>query len=150
MRKLGHWNVRIAPIEPTKLYFNLYASSLATLGNQICPRICHTKKISASPLISNLPEWNGFKHLVVCIDYFSKWTEAKALRDKKATSIAKFLYEVICRHGCIKIQINDLGCDFVNDVCTVLHEMTGAEQRVTSAYHLQANGLRQNRPIKEA
>ena len=53
--------------------------------------------------ISNLPESNGFKHLVVCIDYFSKWTEAKALRDKKATSIAKFLYEVICRHGCIKI-----------------------------------------------
>ena len=84
--------------------------------------------------ISNLPESNGFKHLVVCIDYFSKWTEAKALRAKKATSIAKFLYEVICRHGCIKIQINDQGREFVNDVCTVLHEMTGTEQRVTSAY----------------
>ena len=98
--------------------------------------------------ISNLPESNGFKHLVVCIDYFSKWTEAKALSDKKATSIAKFLYEVICRHGCIKIQINE----FVNDVCTVLHEMTGTEQRVTSAYHPQANGLceRQNRTIKVA
>ena len=27
--------------------------------------------------ICSLPEVDGFKHLLVCIDYFSKWSEAK-------------------------------------------------------------------------
>ena len=27
--------------------------------------------------ICNLPEVDGFKHIVVAIDYFSKWSEAK-------------------------------------------------------------------------
>ena len=102
--------------------------------------------------ICNLPEVDGFKHLVVCIDYFSKWSEAKPLKDKLATSVATFLYEIICRHGCMKIQINDQGREFVNEVMTQLHEMTGVDQRVTSAYHPQANGLceRQNRTIKDS
>ena len=52
----------------------------------------------------------------------------------------------------MKIQINDQGRAFVNDVSETLHKMTGTEQRVTSAYHPQANGLceRQNRSFKEA
>ena len=45
--------------------------------------------------ICNLPEVGGFKHLVVCIDYFSKWSEAKPLRDKSAPTIAQFLYELM-------------------------------------------------------
>ena len=34
----------------------------------------------------------------------------------------------------------------LNEVCKELYELTGVEQRVTSAYHPQANGLveRQN------
>ena len=40
--------------------------------------------------ICNLPDVDGFKHLVVCIDYFSKWSEAKPLKDKSATSVACF------------------------------------------------------------
>ena len=31
--------------------------------------------------ICNLPEVDGFQHLVVYIDYFSKWSEAKAVND---------------------------------------------------------------------
>lgn len=102
--------------------------------------------------ICNLPEVDGYKHLVVCIDYFSKWSEAKPLKDKLAESVSKFLYEIICRHGCMRIQINDQGKEFVNEVITNLHEMTGVDQRITSAYHPQSNGLceRQNRNIKES
>ena len=93
------------------------------------------------------------KHLVVCIDYFSKWSELKTIKDKIASIIARvqFLYEVICWHGCMKIQINDQGREFVNEVSKVLHNMIGTERCITSAYHLQSNGLceRQNRIIKD-
>ena len=100
----------------------------------------------------NLPEVDGYKHLVVCIDYFSKWSEAKPLKDKLAESVSKFLYEIICRHGCMRIQINDQGKEFVNEAITDLHEMTGVDQRITSAYHPQSNGPceHQNRNIKES
>ena len=52
----------------------------------------------------------------------------------------------------MRIQINDQGKEFVNEVSENLHEMTGIEQRITSAYHPQSNGLceRQNRTIKDS
>ena len=31
--------------------------------------------------LCNLPEVDGYKHLIVCIDYFSKWSEAKPTKD---------------------------------------------------------------------
>lgn len=101
--------------------------------------------------ICTLPEINGYKYLVVAIDYFSKWTEAKPLKQKDASSVAEFLYELITRHSCFDIQINDQGREFVNHVSETLHELTGVKQKVTSAYHPQANGLveRQNRTIKD-
>ena len=52
----------------------------------------------------------------------------------------------------MKVQINDQGREFVNKVNDNLHQMTGVEQRVTFAYHPQANGLveRQNRTVKDS
>ena len=102
--------------------------------------------------LCTLPEVDGFKHLIVCIDYSSKWSEAKAVKDKSALTVAKFLYEIICRHGCMRIHINDQGKAFVNEVTENLHEMTGTEQRITSAYHPQSNGLcqHQNRTVKDS
>ena len=41
----------------------------------------------------------------------------------------------------MRIQINDQGKEFVNAVSKNLHEMTGTEQRITSSYHPQSNGL---------
>ena len=39
----------------------------------------------------NLPEVDGFKHLIVLIDYFSKWSEVKPVEDKSAPTVAAFL-----------------------------------------------------------
>ena len=87
--------------------------------------------------ISCLPESDVYKYIVFAIDYFRKWSEGKALKDKSAGSVARFLFEFICRHGCIDIQVNDQGREFVNQVSTELHRLTGVEQRMTSAYHPQ-------------
>ena len=52
----------------------------------------------------------------------------------------------------MKTQINGQGREFVNEVHKVLHNMIGTEQRITSAFHPQSNGLweRQNRTIKDS
>ena len=94
----------------------------------------------------------GYVDIVVTVDYFSKWVEAEPTKDKTAETVASFLYRLVCRHGCAEVQINDQGRKFVNRVCTVLHELTGVNQRITSAYHPQSNGLteRNNRTIQTA
>ena len=79
--------------------------------------------------------------IVMSSYYFSKGSEAKPIKGKSAPTIAQFLYEVMCQHGCFEIQINDQGREFVNEVCKQLHELTEVEQRVTSSYHPQVNGL---------
>ena len=67
-------------------------------------------------------------------------------------TVATFLYELMCCHGYFEVQINDQGREFVNGVCTCLHNLTGVEKRITSAHHPQPNGLmeRKNRMIKNA
>ena len=115
----------------------------------ITPNVMHQVGVD----ICNLPEVNGMKHdLIVLIDYFSKWSEAKAAGDKSAITVARFLYKMMCRHGCFQTQINDQGKEFVNEISNELHRLTGTDQRVTSAYHPQSNGLceRQNRTIKDS
>jgi len=88
--------------------------------------------------IMQLPEVNGKRYVVVAIDYFSKYSEARAIDNKSASNVARFLLEeIICRHGCPSIQINDQGREFCNSVSDELHRLTGVKQRVTSAYHPQ-------------
>ena len=83
---------------------------------------------------------DGYVAIVVLIDYFTKFTIARAVKDKTAMTVCHFIYEeVICKYGCPNIQINDQGREFVNTVATRLQHMTGTKQRITSAYHPQVN-----------
>ena len=99
--------------------------------------------------IASLPECHGYNYFILAIDYFSKWTKGEPLKDKTPASVANFIFK-ICRHSCVKIQINDQGREFVNSVSTELHHLNGVHQWVTRAYHPQANGLveKQNGIIK--
>ncbi|GFO50461.1 Gag-Pol fusion protein [Plakobranchus ocellatus] len=85
----------------------------------------------------------GYSCMVVAVNYLSKLTgaELEALRRKTAIGVANFLYNCICRHGCIDYQINDRGRDFVNSILSSgLHRLTGVKQIVTIPYHSQVNG----------
>ena len=46
----------------------------------------------------------------------SKWLETKPIKDKSTSTIAQFLYDIICHHECMKIQINMQGRQFVNEI----------------------------------
>ena len=88
--------------------------------------------------VYSLRSTDGHVAIVMAVCYFSKWIEARPLKSKEASEVARFLYEdIICRHGCVAIQINDQGREFVNSVSAELHALTGTTQRITSAYHPQ-------------
>ncbi len=82
---------------------------------------------------------DGFAYAAILIDYFTKWTEGKALKSKCAEEVAEFLFECMTRHGCFEAIIHDQGTEFCNCVATELHRLTGTRQKVTSAYHPQGD-----------
>jgi hypothetical protein len=87
---------------------------------------------------------------MTCTDSFSKWPEAKPLKDKTAIGVADFLYELLTRYGVAEVIISDQGREFVNQINEELFRLTGTDHRISSAYHPQTNGLdeRMNQTIK--
>ena len=57
----------------------------------------------------------GNKYIVVAVDHFTKWPEARAIKEATAKEVSTFIYEeIICRHGCPKKIITDRGTHFNN------------------------------------
>ncbi|XP_074353957.1 uncharacterized protein LOC141692898 [Apium graveolens] len=81
------------------------------------------------------------KFIVVAIDYFTKWIEAKALAKITTNKIAQFFWEnVICRFGIPRILIIDNGRKFDNAEFRKYCDDSSIELRFTSIAHPQENG----------
>ena len=94
----------------------------------------------------------GKRYVVVAIDHFTKWVEARALEEADAQSIATFFYEdIIARHGVPKKITTDRGSEFVNDFIKILTSVYDIHHIKTTAYHPQGNGQveRVNRTLKD-
>lgn len=94
----------------------------------------------------------GNKYIVVATEYLTKWPEARAIPNAKASSVVSFFYEdIICRHGCPKVLLTDRGTHFVNEMLDSLCQELGVKHRLSTAYHPQTNGLveRFNRTLCE-
>jgi hypothetical protein len=84
----------------------------------------------------------GNRYIVVATEYLTKWPEAKAIQDTKATTIAKFIYEeIICQHGCPKVLLSDQGTPFCNELVDSLCKLMTIRHQLSSVYHPQTNGL---------
>jgi hypothetical protein len=93
----------------------------------------------------------GFRYIVVAVDHFTKWPEARALEEADAQSITRFLYEdIISRHGIPAILSSDQGTEFVNEMVAALTNVYKISHIKTTAYHPQGNGQveRTNQTLK--
>jgi len=62
-------------------------------------------------IVGPLPETkSGNKYILVAIDHYSKWCEAKAVADHGAKTAARFLEDdIVCRYGVPKFVLTDNG-----------------------------------------
>lgn len=99
-----------------------------------------------------MPPAQGFHYIILARCDLSGWVEGRAIRKKKASVVAKFLFEEIICRGTMPGQITcDGGTEFMKEVNTLL-ERYRIPKIKTTAYHPEGNGMleRGNRPIKEA
>ena len=84
---------------------------------------------------------NGHKHIIVAVDYFTKWTEAMPTFDCKAETATHFFFNhVITWFGVPKQLVSDHGAHFQDTVWAELSTMLKFEQRYSSSYYPQGNG----------
>jgi hypothetical protein len=93
--------------------------------------------------IGPLPKCNsGKRFIVIATDYVSKWVEARAIKNKTASEIAKFLVEeIFCRHGPVQVIRSDQGLEFMNKLVKLTTKLFESKMRYSSPYHPETNGL---------
>ncbi|GKC04567.1 reverse transcriptase domain-containing protein [Tanacetum coccineum] len=92
------------------------------------------------------------KFLIVAMDYFTKWIEAKSVVTITGNQIKKFVWDnIVCKFGLPGEIISDNGKQFRDDPFKDWCEKLCIRQHFTSVKHPQTNGLveRANRPSKK-
>ncbi|GKV27721.1 hypothetical protein SLEP1_g36857 [Rubroshorea leprosula] len=84
----------------------------------------------------------GVTHLIVGVDYFTKWVEAQALSSLTSRKVEDFVFSsIICRYEILNQIIADNGtqvnCSSFRDFCSSY----GIKLQFTSVYHLESNGM---------
>jgi hypothetical protein len=95
---------------------------------------------------------DGNIYIIVAIDHFSKFVEAKALTNFTAETTARFVYEqIICRYGTPQRILTDQGRNFEAKLFKEMCSLCGIDKIRTTAYHPETNGLveRMNKTLKQ-
>jgi hypothetical protein len=89
-----------------------------------------------------LPETkSGNKYILVAIDHYSKWCEAKAIADHGAKTAARFLEdEIICRYGVPKFVLTNNGGEWATEFDVMCRDYVIQHQR-TAPQWPQCNGM---------
>ncbi|XP_075645456.1 uncharacterized protein LOC142616500 [Castanea sativa] len=102
-----HSNLNHVP--PSELYSMTYPWPFLVWGINVIGRI--------APKASNRHE-----HILVAIDYFTKWVEVAFYSVLKAKHVAQFLENIIFRFGISQEIISDNGSYFEGEVRRVMEE----------------------------
>nr|GEX23453.1 reverse transcriptase domain-containing protein [Tanacetum cinerariifolium] len=79
------------------------------------------------------PSSRGNKYILVAVDYFSKWVEAKALPTNDARVVCKFLKSLFARFGAPRAIISDRDTYFCNDQFAKVMRKYGVTHHLSTA-----------------
>jgi hypothetical protein len=96
----------------------------------------------AMDIAGPLPETkSGNRYILVAIDHYSKWCEAKAVADHGAKTTARFLEdEVICKYGVPKFVLTDNGREWAAEFDAMCKDY-GIHHQHTAPQWPQCNGM---------
>lgn len=83
----------------------------------------------------------GFKYVLVVVDVLTRFVQLRALRNKSAESIGMALADIFGSFGFPASIAHDNGREFLNHVVDSLVSAIPIDQRLSSEYHPQGNGL---------
>ncbi|KAJ9542484.1 hypothetical protein OSB04_028990 [Centaurea solstitialis] len=113
--------------------------------------VCEIFDVWGIDFMGPFPPSFGFTYILLCVDYVSKWVEAKATRTDDARTVSAFLRSnIFARFGTPRAIISDRGTHFCNKVIEALFKKYHVTHRISTAYHPQSNGQAEvsNREIK--
>src|SRR3954470_8919208 len=83
---------------------------------------------------------SGMTHLIVTMDKFTKWIEAKPIKKLDGATVIKFFTDIIIRFGYPHSIITDNGTNFVKGVFARFCGKKGIRLDLASVAHPQSNG----------
>ena len=82
----------------------------------------------------------GYKHILVITDSFSKWCEAIPTKTQEAKEVAEVLYrDIFTRYGAPHTLVSDRGRNFMSTLVQALCTLFDIKRVHTSSYHPQTN-----------
>ena len=79
-------------------------------------------------------------YLLVMVDKFTKWIEAKPVKTAEAGPVIDFISSVVHRYCVPHSIITDHGSNFIVDEVKTWHANLGIKLDYASVYHPQTNG----------
>ncbi|BFZ24546.1 hypothetical protein BsWGS_27585 [Bradybaena similaris] len=81
------------------------------------------------------------RYVLCVVDHASRWPEAVAMKNIDLESICESLLSIFSRFGFPKTILSDNGPQFTSALTTQVAKTLGIQQKFSSFYHPQANGL---------
>jgi len=87
------------------------------------------------------PSKGQVKFLIVAVDYFTKWIEAKPLTTITTQQVQQFVWkDIICRYGVPYTIITDNGRQFIDKELAKFYTGLGSKHITSFVEHPQTNG----------
>jgi hypothetical protein len=84
----------------------------------------------------------NLRYVVVAVEYFSKWIEAKPLAMITSTTVEKFFWQnIICCFDVSKAITVDNGAQFESEAFKTFYDQIGMKIHFASVRHQESNGL---------
>ena len=132
--KTGVSNALLRPSKVTK------PNSTGTFSPNLCWLSNRTHCIGLIEPTSNNSSWQ--QTYLSCLQLFTRWTEAYALPNKEAATVAKVLESGwTCRFGVPDTIHSHQGANFEGHLFTKVGELLGIEKTRTTPDHPQSDGL---------